>query len=399
MENHEKIEENTSTLPQLTIWQHTAELPIIQGGMGIGISMAELAGNVSLHWGIGTLSAAAIHMTAKYREYWTNLIKEAKQNSPDNKLSKEESRLLFKQANVFCLQEEIKHAKTISQEKPVFVNIMVASKDYDDLVIAACEAGVDGIVSGAGFPRHLPSLTKEYPNVALLPIFSTLRQVKSIVNHWKDVYGRLPDAIILEDPTKTWGHLGKWNLEAVFEEDGSLAVSIPQVIEYLKSQGRDIPVIAAWWINNRNDIDTALGFWANAVQMWTRFLATEESNANKEFKDAIISATKEDIKVVRSSVWLPFRALVMSGTFTREWGPKDRIAQEKECSRECLIHCWFVKGIEKVTQMCILKELLRSTEWGKWSWLLSTGDFFDKEGNPKITSILPVKEIMEILKK
>jgi nitronate monooxygenase len=275
---------------------------------------------------------------------------------------------------------------------------MVASRDYDDCVKAACEAGVDGIVSWAGVPRHLPELTKEFPGVALVPILSTERWVKMLIKNRQEKYWRNPDAIVMEDPSKAWGHLWAGDLEAVNDEGSKLKNSVPAVRAYLDSQNlQHIPIIAAWWISTRENIAKAFKLWASWVQMWTRFLASEESNANEQFKNAVVNAKKEDIGVIRSSAWLPFRTLKECGTLTREGGSKDRDAHIRSCLRRCLIHCWFTKWVAKVTQMCIVKELIRSTKWGGENWLMTTWDFFDDDWKSKITSILPVKEIMKTL--
>jgi nitronate monooxygenase len=131
--------------------------------------------------------------------------------------------------------------------------------------------------------------------------------------------------------------------------------------------------------------------------MWTRFLASKESSASESFKNAVIHASKEDLILILSSAGLPFRALRTSGTLTRDWGPKDREAKERICNNECLVHCWYTQGDTECVRMCILKELLRSTQGGRGAGLMSTWDFFDEQGNSKITSILSVEEIMDLL--
>lgn len=185
----EKLEENLEQPRHtLTIWKHTANIPVIQWWMGVGISMAELAGAVAYEWWIGTLSAAALTMTPKYHEYRLHEIREAKK-AAGGKLSKEETKLLFKKANIHCITQEIKTAKEIAQWNwVVFMNLMVASKDYNEYVKAACEAGIDGIVSWAGLPSNLHKLTAEYPDVSIIPILSREKWVKTIYKQWNRPY-------------------------------------------------------------------------------------------------------------------------------------------------------------------------------------------------------------------
>ncbi|MFA7298275.1 MAG: nitronate monooxygenase [Candidatus Absconditabacterales bacterium] len=188
MEKTEKTIENTS-LSGLKIGKHRLVLPIVQGGMGIGVSTAELAGAVAREGGIGTLSAGAIHKTALYRKYRADLLKQAVKNSLNGKLSAEDHRLISVEANILCIKKEIAKAKEISQGNgKIFVNIMVASKDYDACVKAACEGGADGIVSGAGLPKDLHKLTTEYPDVALIPILSQAKGVRVLLDIWNKPY-------------------------------------------------------------------------------------------------------------------------------------------------------------------------------------------------------------------
>lgn len=398
----EKIEHQKeyTTLPELKIWKYRSRLPIIQWWMGIWISMSELAGAVAYNGWIGTLSAAAIHMIPEYRKYRSNKIKEAKKIA-GGELSEEENRNVFKEANTYWIKKEVKKAREIAQGNGlIFINIMVASKDYDDCVIAACKAWVDGIVSGAWLPQHLPELAKGHPDIALIPIVSDVRWTKILLSRYWEKQWKMPDAIVVEAPSKAWGHLWAKNIEEVYREDAKLENSIPAIREYLDSLWlQHVPVIAAWWIDNREDIDKVLRLWASWVQLWTRFLASTESNANEVFKDTVITAVQDDLIIILSSAWLPFRALKQSGTLTRLWGPKDREAKEHRCPKKCLHHCWYTIWDPNCIRMCILNELIRSTKWWNGDWLMSTGDYFDENWNSKITSILPVKEIMELLQK
>ena len=361
--------------------------------MGVGISTAELAGNVALNGGIGTLSATALHKTAQYRDLLIQNIKEAKKNasSPENprgKLSQEQIDAYLLKTQIACIKNEVKKAKEIANGKwAIFINIMVATTNYKEQVQAACEAWVDGIVSWAWLPKDLPEITKEFPDVALIPILSNEKGVRVLLK-LREKSGRLPDAIVLEDPSIAGGHLGAANIEKTQNEEGKLTTAIPAVLALLKSKGIDIPVIWAWGITNKEEMDAIIKLWASGVQVGTRFLASKESWASQKFKDAIVNATKEKIIIYMSSAWLPASALKESWIFARM---EDVEVKTRRCIENCLIHCWYRDGNPNLAKMCINKELVRSTAWWRWDGLMFTGASADR-----IQSILSVKEIMEI---
>lgn len=393
MKNREsKIEE---LRPKLRIWNHTADIPVIQGWMGVGISTAELAGNVALNWGIGTLSATVLHKTPYYRQVLIENIKEAKKNAigPENprwKLSQEQIETYLLKTQVVCIKNEVKRAKEIAQGNwAIFINIMVATSHYKEQVQAACEAWVDGIVSWAWLPKNLPEITKDYPDIALIPILSNEKGV-NILLKLREKSWRLPDAIVLEDPSTAGWHLGAANVEKVDDELSKLSISIPAVLELLKSKGIRIPIIWAGWITDKEDMDKIMGLWASGVQVGTRFLASKESWASQEFKNAIINATKDSILTYMSSAWLPARALKESWIFAKM---EDVEVKTRKCIENCLIRCWYRDGNPNLAKMCINKQLVRSIEWWRWEWLM-----FTWSSAYKINSILTVKEIMELFK-
>lgn len=410
-------------LPPLRIWKYELKVPVIQWWMWVGISMSPLAGNVSLNGWAGTLSSAAVHMTPPYKEFWHATLKKAIAWRAEAKKNTEASgkdwsdedyySQVFAHASQACIKEEVHKAKDIAWWKsdergkdiqtwngPVFINIMNAWRDYEGHVRASCEAWVHGIVSGAWLPLHLPKYVAQYKNkdadVALIPILSNLKWVKTLINFWKSKYNKLPDAIVMEDPSRAGGHLGAngGKLANVYDESTTLEVSIPAVVEYLKQEGIDIPVIAAWWIVTREDADRMFALWAKWVQIWTRFLASHESSAHEAFKDAVINAKKEDIGLYNSSAFYPARYFHQS----LEGEDVEGItARKRMCIRQCLSHCARRDGIPWFAQICIVGKLIRSTEWSKGNWLRFTWDYFDPEGRSKITSILSVKEIFETL--
>lgn len=392
MNNKTNHFENSEEIPQkkLTIWNYSVEIPVIQGGMGISISNAELAGNVALNWGIGTLSSTALQKTPHNRVLLIKNIKAAKAKA-GGKLSQEQIDAYLIETQIECIKNEIKKAKEIAQGNwAVFINIMVATSHYKEQVIAACEAGVDGIVSGAGLPKNLPELTKDYPNVALVPILSNEKGV-AILLKLREKSWRLPDAIVLEDPSTAGGHLWAANVEKVDDENSKLETAIPAVLELLKTKNlQNIPVIGAGGIADKKDMDKVLALWASGVQLGTRFLASKESGANQSFKEAIVQATQDSIKTYMSSAWLPARALKESWTFERIENVECKV---RKCIENCLNHCWYRDGYSQLAQMCINKELVRSIEWWEGNGLM-----FTWTSAIKINSILTVKEIMDLFK-
>ena len=373
-------------IPELKIWNVRSKLPVIQWWMGLVISTGTLAWNVALHGWIWTLSTGALHKSVPYKEYRTNLRKERKERCWGN-ISPEDYKNLVNEADAYCIKQEIKKAKEISWWIwGIFVNVLHAASYNKEQILASCEGGVDGIVCWAWLPFDLPEITKDYPDIALIPILSSMQWVKIIVEKWKK-YGKTPDAIILEDPSRAWWHLWAWSLEKVNNKETTLEYSIPETLAYLKQEWLDIPVIAAGGIVTKEDMERYIALWASWVQLWTRFLASEESGASKEFKNAIINAKEEDIFTYMSNAGLPARALKQSGTFERI---KDVKAETRVCIEKCLKRCGYRDGKEQLAQMCIFKELLKSAEWWEW-W----GLMFTWTSATRINSILTVEEIMK----
>ncbi len=271
----------------LVIEDLVAKIPVIQGGMGVGVSLSGLAGAVALEGGIGVISTAQIG----YR-------------LPEFDLHPIE-------ANLKAIGEEIKKAKEKAMGGIIGVNIMVATRRYEEYVKAAVAAGVDLIISGAGLPMSLPALV-EGAKTKIAPIVSSVKSAQVICKYWLKKYSRLPDMVVIEGP-KAGGHLGfsKEELEQIEEMDYDTEIRniIHTVNEFGDTQGKEIPVVVAGGIYDRSDMEHALSLGAKGVQVATRFVTTHECDASDAYKQAYLNAKKEDIVIVKSPVGMPGRAI------------------------------------------------------------------------------------------
>jgi len=373
----------------LHIGSYNVSERIIQWGMGVGISNAELAWEVARNGGVGTLSSAALCMLSQYKHLLDWAIEEAqKYHSP---LPLELRQEIFHQVNLDCITLEVQKAKKIADGKwPIFMNFLFALKWFKEQVQAACKAGVDGITSGAGIAWNLPEITKDFPNVALGIMLSDPKGIKIVVEKWKAKYNRVPDYIVFEDTGKAGGHLWVNNLNKIDDPKFSLENSLPLARKRLDENGyTNITLIWAGGIVDSADVRKTLWYGADMVQVATRFLASEESWAHKNFKQAVINSTEEDIITYMSSVWLPASALKQSPILTTmQW----IIAHKRDCINDCLKSCWLRDGDQEKAQMCIINELVKSTKWSSWEGLMFVG-----KSAARIQSILTVKEIMKIL--
>lgn len=272
----------------LVIGDLTAKVPLIQGGMGVGISLSSLAGAVAAEGGIGVISTAQIG----YREpdFDTDPIG----------------------ANLRAIKNEIQKARRIAKEGILGVNIMVATRRYEDYVKAAVDAGIDLIISGAGLPMDLPKIVGA-AKTKLAPIVSSVKSAQVIMRYWWKKYSRLPDAVVIEGPL-AGGHLGfrKEQLEDIeaLHYDDEVKAIIEQVDKTAAEHETDIPVIMAGGVYTRDDMEHYLEMGASGVQVATRFVATYECDASDAYKQAYIDAKKEDIVIVQSPVGMPGRAIL-----------------------------------------------------------------------------------------
>ncbi len=308
----------------------TAKIPVIQGGMGVGISLSRLAGSVAACGGVGVISTAQIG----WRE-------------PDFRGHPFE-------ANYRAIGKELQKAREIAEGGIIGVNIMVATQRYEEYVKTAVKAGVDLIISGAGLPIDLPKYV-EGTKTKIAPIVSSLKSLNVICRMWERKYKKAPDLVVIEGP-KAGGHLGfsREELDTFTDEsyDGVIRSIIETVKEYGEKFSKKIPVVVAGGIYDRADMDHALSLGADGVQMGTRFVTTEECDAAPEYKQAYIRAEKEDICIVQSPVGMPGRAI--KNAFM------DRVKTEK-CRIEHCYHC-IVTCRPAEIPYCITQALVNAAE-------------------------------------
>ena len=296
----------------LVIGDLRAEVPVIQGGMGVGISLSSLAGSVAANGGIGIISTAQIGW--REPDFYENPF----------------------EANFRAIRKELKKAKEIARGGIVGVNIMVATQRYEEYVRCAADAGADVIISGAGLPVDLPAYV-EGTKAKIAPVVSSLKSFVVLCRLWERKYNRYPDFVVVEGP-KAGGHLGFTleELETCTQEvyDEVIRSIVKKAEEYGEKAGRKIPVIVAGGIFDGEDMKHALSLGADGVQAATRFVTTEECDAAPEYKDAYIKAKKEDICIVKSPVGMPGRA-IRNAFIERTKTEKCRITHCYQCITTC----------------------------------------------------------------
>lgn len=347
-------------MKKLIIGDLEINIPIIQGGMGVGVSLSSLAGAVAKCGGIGVISAAQVGFKEKDFE-----------RNP-------------KEANVRALKEEIKKAKEISNGGIIGVNIMVAQNYYEELVNAAIEGGADIIISGAGLPMDLPKLTKG-SNVKIAPIVSSAKVAKVICKTWKRRYDYIPDFIVVEGPM-AGGHLGFKLDEVLAQKEESLENIVKDILREMEkgSIEKKVPVIAAGGIYTSKDIKRFLQIGASGVQIATRFICTDECDADIKFKQAFLYCKKEDITIIKSPVGLPGRAI------------KNNFINELSGDRKKVTKCYKCLNPKKcnpaTTIFCITKALINAVKGNINDALIFTGS-----NGYRIDKIVSVKELIDEL--
>lgn len=334
--------------------------PIIQGGMGVGVSRGRLAGTVSLCGGLGVISSAQIGYDEP--EFATN--------QP--------------LANAKAIRKHIALAKEISGGKPIGINIMVAMKHYEQHVRDSIEAGADVIISGAGLPMRLPEYVGD-SGCKIAPIVSSQKAAQIILRNWKKKYNRTADFIVVEGP-KAGGHLGfsREQLANITTEEYETEIRniIATVQEYASEFSQDIPVILAGGIFDHHDICHAFELGAQGVQIASRFVATEECDASDAFKQAYLEAKEEDIEIVMSPVGMPGRAL--NNAFIQ------RVKEQRQKVSKCY-NCLAKCDPSKVPY-CITQALISAVEGD-----INNGLIFVGENVGRIHQITTVDDLMREL--
>ena len=347
-------------LQGLKIGDLISEYPIIQGGMGVGVSMHKLAGNVAKEGGIGIISTADI-------------------GYQDEEFNKEPMK-----ANLKAIGNEIEKAREIAPKGIIGVNIMVALNNYAEIVKECVKNKIDLIISGAGLPKDLPSFVKG-TKTKIAPIVSSGRAAKLISKVWMSKYNYVPDMIVIEGP-EAGGHLGFKPEELTPENKPKLEDITKDVLKEVKEieneTGKEIPVVVAGGIFNGKDIAKFLKLGAKGVQIASRFVATKECDASEEFKQAYVNAKKEDIKIIKSPVGMPGRAI------------RNEFIKKVEANKEKITKCYrCIKTCNPAeTPYCITKALINAVKGNLDEGLIFCGSNVDK-----INKITTVKELMQEL--
>ena len=351
----------TSNMKNLIIGNLKAKLPIIQGGMGVGISLSRLSSSIANQGGIGVLATAGIGMSEP--DYYTN----------------------FAEANIRALRKQIRKARELT-DGIIGVNIMVALSNFSDMVKTALEEEIDIIFSGAGLPLNLPEFSKSNKKTKLVPIVSSGKAARIISKRWMSQYNYAPDAVVVEGP-KAGGHLG-FKTSQLNDEKFSLKNLVMDVIKQIKpieeESNKDIPVIAGGGIYTGEDIYNIMQLGAAGVQMGTRFVPTVECDASDEFKQCYVDAKKEDIGIIKSPVGMPGRAIINDFM-------KSSVAGEKtpyKCPYHCIVTCDY-----KNSPYCIALALANAKKGN-----MKNGFAFAGENAYRTEKIITVKELTDTLK-
>lgn len=347
---------HSKALPSLRIGDLEVNPPIIQGGMGVRISKANLAAAVANEGCVGVVSTVGL---GKFEDY------------PGSE---------FVRVNEEALRQEIRKARSMT-DGIIGVNVMVALSNYQNLSVTAAEEGVDLIISGAGLPLDLPKFVTG-KSTKLLPIVCTGRTLNIIYKKWKSRYDRTPDAVVVEG-SMAGGHLGFKYEDLLEGRIPALDEMLLDVIEAANSYDPPIPVIAAGGIFDGQDIARVLKLGASGVQMATRFVCTAECDAHDNFKQAYINAKKEDITIIKSPVGMPGR--VLNSEFVQRI--KNGETVPFKCTYKCLRTC-----DPKTAPYCIAKVLVNAAEGN-----LDEAFAFSGENSYRCNEIVTVKQLVDQL--
>ena len=337
-----------------------SEIPLIQGGMAVGISLDKLSSAVANEGGIGVIGTAGIGMFFEECE---------------------------KDYNAACING-LKKVIANAREKIsgiIGVNIMAALSNYSDMVVTAVEEKIDLIISGAGLALDLPSYLQAGAKTRIIPIVSGLKAATLIFKRWFSRYGYIPDAFIVEGP-KAGGHLG-YKKESIFSKEHQLESTVPQVRELcekiMRDHGKQVPLIAAGGIYDHTDVEAMFKLGADGVQAGSVFIATQECDADIKFKNTIVNASKEDIVIIDSPVGMPGRAV--RNKFLEDVGKG--IKKPINCAYRCIKTCNM-----KDAPYCIARALSNAAKGD-----MENGFAFIGQEGFRVNEITTVKEVIKRL--
>ena len=375
----------STDFPALRIKERSL-LPIVQGGMGVGVSAHRLAGTVAKFGAMGTVASVDL------RRHHPDLMA---------RTGKSRDKAAVNAANLEALDREIRGALRIADGNGlVAVNVMRAVSEYADYVRQACASGVQAVVVGAGLPLDLPDLAGDYPDVALIPILSDARGIAIVLKKWMRK-GRLPDAIVIEHPRYAGGHLGAASESELGEQRFDFPKVLSQTFELLQRLGIErerVPLIVAGGVDSHEKLRDAIRLGAAAAQLGTPFAVTVEGDAHPEFKRVLAEAKPEDIVTFMSVAGLPARAvrtpwleeyLAKLPTLARRAKPR------RECTLafDCLEVCGLRDGLAKLGQFCIDYQLAAALKGD-----VKRGLFFRGAGRlPFGTQIRPVRDLLNYM--
>lgn len=332
-------------------------LPIVQGGMGVGISAHRLAGSVAALGAVGTISSVDL------RRHHPDLMERTRELAP-GAAATAAAKAVINDANLEALEREIRAARVLSEGRGLLaINVMRAVSEYGPSVSRALECGIDAVVVGAGLPLDLPDLARDHPQALLVPILSDARGVQLVVRKWERKK-RMPDAIVIEHPRLAGGHLGAAKVEDLNDPRFEFENVIPQALEFLRAAGLDasVPLIAAGGIRSFEDIARVQALGAAAVQVGTPFAATLECDADPAFKRVLAEAGEDEMVEFISVAGLPARAVLtpwLRNYLAAEARLQGVAHVKPRCTLafDCLAQCGLRDGLAGWGQFCIDKQL------------------------------------------